>query len=137
MNGETLYNPREQPENSLIRNVFLQNSKQYSLINRGKKLAYVALQHPCGTGMVLAHDTSERPKAVHRFMRSLPHSAGIRVKNKFFIKEWVECAVDCVMQQPVTHACLVYVAGFGVRYVKMVVVTVLVKSLLSTLRVGR
>jgi hypothetical protein len=92
-----------------------------------KEFAYVALEHPAGARVILAHDVSERPKAIYRGVRPLPVAAGERVGDERFIEKWIELAIDGMMNKAVPHACLVDITWFRVGYFKRLIPAVTIR----------
>ena len=50
-----------------------------SLINRGEKFAYIALEYPAGASVIFGYFVCVFTKAIYRLIRALALSAGIRV----------------------------------------------------------
>lgn len=57
-------------------------------------------------------------------MRSLPLAAGVRIADERAVEEWVELAIDGMMQEPIAHTRLMDVARLRVRDIESVVTTV-------------
>ena len=96
------------------------------MVNTRKELADVAFEHPAGAGVVFGYLIDKVPELVHRFVRTLSHSAGIRIRSECFVEEWVEFAVERMVQKSVSNRGFVDVAGFGVGDFKMLVAAVAV-----------
>ena len=93
---------------------------------RGKEFADVTLKHPAGAGVVFGYLIDKVPELVHCSVRTLSHSAGIRIRSECFVEEWVEFAVERMVQKSVSNRGFVDVAGFGVGDFKMLVAAVAV-----------
>ena len=62
-------------------------------------------------------------------MRALASPARVRIRYPRAIEEWVQFPIQRVMEQPVAHARLVDVTGFGVGDFESVVAAVAICSL--------
>lgn len=99
------------------------------MVNVCEKLPYIAFQNPRGTGVITAHAIGKRTKTVHRAMRPLSYATRIRIRDKGTVKKWIEYAVDGVMEEPVTHGCLVNVAWFWIGDTKRMISSMTVAPL--------
>jgi hypothetical protein len=62
-------------------------------------------------------------------VRALAHPARIRIADERTVKERVQDAMDRVVYKPVTHACLVDVAGLWVTNPEMMVRTMAIHTI--------
>ena len=119
----------KQSQNVLIRNVLAQNRKERSVIDAGEKFPDIALECPDGARMIMAGLGRELAKPVDGFVHPLPIPAGKRVGNKYSIEEWIQDAVDGVMQQPIAHARFVDVAQFWIGDVETLIGAVAISAI--------
>ena len=98
------------------------------MVYRGKELTDVAFEDPNGAGVIFRYLVGKGSKSIHRPVCPLPYTARVRVCYELFIEVGVQYPVECMMQQPVTHARLVDVAGFGVRNAEVVVAAMAVSQ---------
>lgn len=96
------------------------------MVNRGKELTYVALQHPAGANMIFGDFASVGAKPVHRAVRTLACATRVGVGYETRVEVRIEYAVYGVMQQTVAHTSLVDIAWFRVRYAEVLVAAVAV-----------
>ena len=99
------------------------------MINVCEELADVALEHPAGARIIFAYDISKRPKTIHRSMRPLVVAAGKRIGYECPIEEWIELAINCVVDETVPHACLVNVARLGIGYFECLIAAVTIRPI--------
>ena len=92
----------------------MEDTHKDGLVHRCKELANIALQDPARAGIVLAYLISKAPETLHRLVRPLPHSAGIRIGNKDGVKEGVELAIEGMVEEAVANGGLMDVAWFRV-----------------------
>ena len=59
-------------------------------------------------------------------MRTFLFATRIGVCNKSVVEEWIELAIEGVVDEPVANACLVYIAWFRVADSEMLVPAVLI-----------
>ncbi len=97
------------------------------MVDVRKKLSDIALQDPCGSCVIMRHDTSIITKAVDGAMRALAPAAGIRVEDEFLVEIWVENPIDGVMQEPVAYGRFVDISWLWVADLKSPVRTVSVR----------
>jgi hypothetical protein len=112
--GEAVDDVCEKRENLFVQNTFCKSFLKDFVINGGEELSDVALENPCGAGIVLGHFVCEGAEAVECSVRSLAFSAGEGICDECTIEKRMENAIYGVMQEAVSHKCLVNVAGFRV-----------------------
>lgn len=78
--------------------------------------------------MVARHFVCEMPEAIHRAVCSLSFPARIRIRDEGAVKERVQLAVERVVQKPVAHARLVYIARLRVGDFEMLVAAMRVRA---------
>src|SRR3989338_7435405 len=84
------------------------------MINAREKLADVALQNPAGSGMIAADLPCRPAEPVQRSVRPLADATGKGVGNEQTVEDWIQDAMDGVVNQPITHRCLVNDTGLRV-----------------------
>ena len=112
---KTFNNFLEQDENVSISNIGGQNTEKNLLINAGKELFYIALQHPASFRIIFAYRPCERLEAPYCRMSAFLFSARSGVENKRGIEKWIEYSIYRVMQNAISNACLVNIARLGIR----------------------
>jgi hypothetical protein len=93
------------------------------LIDRREEFPDVALEHPNRFRMISAFFVRVSPESVHSPVRSFSKATRVRVTDEDAIEEWIELAVESVMDEPIAHARFVDVARLRVGYFEMFIST--------------
>jgi len=92
----------------------LKDGEKNLVVYRGKELADVALEYPGCAGVIFRYLIRKCTESIRGPVCPLPYAAGAGVRDELFVEMRVEHPVERVVEQSVTHARLVDVAGFGV-----------------------
>ena len=96
------------------------------MVDAREELFDVALERPRGACMIFGNLGSKTFKPFNSPVRTLAYPAGIRVVYESAVEVRVEHTVERVVQKPVAHGSLVYVARLGVGDLERVVTAVAV-----------
>lgn len=133
---EAVDNLLKEPERIFIVDSATENIHQNLVIDIGKKLPNVALEHPRRARVIPGGRTRELPKAIHCFVRPFPFAAGIGVVNEQAIKKRIELPVESVVHQTILHGCFMNMAWFGIVDAEGVVRAMPIRLLLQLLVKG-
>jgi len=104
------------------------DAHKHALIYRSEELPYVAFQDPESACVVLAFFIRISAKCIHRFVRSLPPAARIRVARKRPVEKRIELSIESVVHEPITNRGLMDITRLWVANLKMVIEPVPVRS---------
>ena len=102
------------------------------LVNAREELSYVALQHPAGLCIVLAHLIGERPESGKRFVGSLLDPAGKGIRYELPVEIGAKNTVDGMMEKAIPNARLVDVPRLRVGDIEGLIAAVLVCAIHET-----
>ena len=97
------------------------------MVNRREEFANVAFEYPESLCVIHTYSIRIPTKGTHRSVCALAEPARIRIRCKGTVEEWVELAVDSVVEQSVAHARFMYVAGLWIINLEVRVVTMLIR----------
>lgn len=84
------------------------------MVDCREELSHVCLEGKTRLGIVLTHCPDESIESRKRAVRPFANAAGVRVKNERPIKERIEDAIECVMDNPVADGRFVDLSRFWV-----------------------
>jgi hypothetical protein len=113
----------------LIGNMSRKNVFQYLMIDRGEELSDITFQDPTCTRVIVGYFVRKRAKPIHRLVRPLSDTTGERVGDKYSVEERIELAMKRMMQEPVAHACFMYVARLRIGYLERLVAAMTISAI--------
>src|SRR3989344_5203682 len=96
------------------------------MVDRGEEFADVAFEYPAGAGVVARDLVGELAETDHCLVCPLTSATRVRIGNECAVEEWIELAVERVVEQPIAHGRFVDVAGLGVADAEVLVSAMLV-----------
>lgn len=107
--------------------MLFKNFEKYVVVYRSEEFSDIAFQDPARSRIVPAHRAEKCLEPAHRLVRPLAEPAGIRIVDEALVEIRIEHAIDRMMKQAVTHACLVNVSRLRVGDVERVVAAVAIR----------
>ena len=98
------------------------------MIDIRKKLADIAFENPARPSIVFAYDAGKCSKPIHCGVRTFSITARERIGDKCPVEEWIELAINSVVDKPVMHAGFMDIAWLWVGNIKSVIAAVPIRD---------
>ncbi len=112
---------RKQLEQMLIFHRPRHSRHQESMIDGGKELPDIALEHPDGPGAIAAQFPNQLLETLHGTMSSFPFAAGIGIIDEALLEDRFDHTVNGMMQHAIPYRGLMDIARLRIRNDKVYV----------------